>query len=222
MRQLLVAFVAAAALVASQNSAEAVFVKVLIDDFTRPLAGDDGGTPDTSNNGEEQPLGPPNSDVATNRALGPDDQPIGLTVPVGGGSLLGIELDPAYPSGWRIDYTLAASAASFLATDPVVFLTGVTGTGDMTVAMLVDGNLYDTAVFSGDGDLSFYNATAAMNPYDVISFVFTTENGFSGTAESVVANPEPATMALMGLGVLGGAIGYRRRRKDDEVAPVDA
>jgi hypothetical protein len=34
-------------------------------------------------------------------------------------------------------------------------------------------------------------------------------------------HPAPATMALIGIGVLGGAIGYRRRRRDIE-APTDA
>jgi hypothetical protein len=216
MRQLLVALVATAALFASQNSAQAVFVKFMIDDFEVPE-----GEADTSSDGDTEPLSPPNSDVATLRTLGPADQIGGLTVPTGGnGDRLNININSS--NVWRIDYDLAMASMGFLQSAPLVIMTDVMGTGTMTVEMLVDGNPYDTAVFSGNGNLSFYNPLAALGSYSEISFLFSTETTFSGSADDIVANPEPATMALMGLGVLGGAIGYRRRRKDDAVAPVEA
>lgn len=40
---------------------------------------------------------------------------------------------------------------------------------------------------------------------------------FTGTGSAVVANPEPATMALLGIGMIGGGLFYRRRRRSQTV-----
>jgi hypothetical protein len=224
MRQLLVALVATAALVASQNSAEAVFEKTIIDNFTLP----GGGSADTSLDNDTEDVSSV-SDVATMRTLGVNTG--GLTVPVGvGGDRLSISQAAGVVT--EIAYTL--SNATFLAVDPVVYLTDVirtSGAGDLIVRMYVNTgmseSLYDTATYSGAAggsqDLQFVNLGLSGGTYASIRFEFEPTGGnWSGTADNLVANPEPATMALMGLGVLGGAIGYRRRRKDDAVAPVEA
>src|SRR5690606_8932180 len=98
MRQLLVAFVAAAALVASQNSAQAVFVQEVIDDFVIP-----GPPPQTSSTpiGTLENLSAPSiadSRTLTGRAPGTNGvtDPGALTVgsPAMGSPFLSLSLDP--------------------------------------------------------------------------------------------------------------------------------
>src|SRR5690606_32362838 len=116
----------------------------------------------------------------------------------------------------------------FPVANPLIFLTDVAGaSGSMMVEAFFGATSLGTrSVVAGPAqDLSwFVSPTDAMTGADELRFEFTAGAGgfFGGSAQDVVANPEPATMALMGLGVLGGAIGYRRRRKDDEVVPVEA
>jgi hypothetical protein len=233
MRQILVALVAAAALVASQNSAQAVFEKVVIDNFTDPatIPGAQKSTPGGNTYG---PLNSSASDVAPMRTL--DGRAEGGLTPaalVAGAGSLQIALNPG-ESAYLI-YTQIADAA-LLANNPVLFLTSLTSSqgtavgASLLIEAFYDGNPFGSPVIyvagSGAQDIQFADLNAGMITSD-LTFRFTgdplgTDDVFAGTLNNVVANPEPATMALMGLGVLGGAIGYRRRRKEDETAPAEA
>lgn len=225
MRQLLVAFVAAAALVASQNSAQAVFEKVIIDNFDLPQSPPGSLQVSAPDPGTDQAL---SGVLASNRNLTAANGAMtagGPIMPPNAG-----ELQLNIQSGQQAVLTLALAPANqmFPVFDPLIFLTDVAGaSGSMIVEAFFGGTSLGTHfVAAGNAqDLSwFVSPLVAQAGADELSFVFTAgEIGFfGGSVQDVVANPEPATMALMGLGVLGGAIGYRRRRKDDAVAPVEA
>jgi hypothetical protein len=232
MRQIFVALVAAAALIASQNSAQAVFEKVVIDNFTDP-ATIPAAQKSTIGAPAYGPLNGSASDIAPMRTLeGRAEGGLTPAALVAGAGSLQIALNPDEPA--YLIYTQIADAA-LLANNPVLFLTSlVSSQGTAAGASLLIEAFYDGIEFgspviyvagSGAQDINFTDLSAGMITSN-LTFRFTgdplgTGDTFSGTLNNVVANPEPATMALMGLGVLGGAIGYRRRRKDDGGAPAD-
>jgi hypothetical protein len=234
MRQLLVALVATAALVASQNSAEAVFEKVIIDDFTDPLTQNHSGTPGTPNSWDTRASGSTSgnpqsistgTDVAEDRGLSAANPP---TI-VAGNDLLsityvnqnaqaGIDWDV---NGYDFVNELNIVIAGITSSLPFNSMLGITLWQDNVA---VDS----TIVAFSPGQTRNISLTAIAGPTTYMGLTFQNLTDNDGlflanySIDKVVANPEPATMALMGLGVLGGAIGYRRRRKDDEVVPVEA
>lgn len=211
MTRLLIACVATAAAFGLQNRAEAILVNVLVDDFSVPVPQQisaPGGTMEAL----------PMSVMATQRTL---DASIGALA--AGNGNLNLTMLP----GSVGTMTLLLSDAAFAATNPVLHLTGFSGVGQVAVEAFYGASSLGTVAYStpqGVTDLSWFIPGAPPAPEGQIAFVFTAGGAgfFGGSADSVVANPEPATMALMGLGVLGGAIGYRRRRRDDEVVPTTA
>jgi hypothetical protein len=234
MRQLLVAFVAAAALFASQNSAEAVFEKVIIDDFTDPLAQNHSGTPGTPNSWDTRASGltsgnvqtiSTGTDVAEDRGLSAANPP---TI-VAGNNLLGITyVNPNAQAG--IDWDV--NGYDFV-NELSIVIAGITSSlpfnSMVAVTLWQDDVAVDsTNVSFAPGQTRDILLTAVAGPTTYMGLTFQNLTNNDGlflanySIDKVVANPEPATMALMGLGVLGGAMGYRRRRKDDEVAPVEA
>jgi hypothetical protein len=227
MRQFFVGLVAAAALVASQNSAQAVLVKVLIDDFDAPPASTHGSTPGGT------PFSPlTGSSLAETRTLygRAVDGLVPAALTAGSGEL-NIALAANESATLRYDFADAPGKGLYDEfADPVLILTGLTMTSGSPLSSLmisvVDNFGFYTSgtYFASQGTTDFSLAGPfPISPVSFLEFTFTAgAEGFIGETQGVVANPEPATMALMGLGVVGGAIGYRRRRKEDEVAPSEA
>lgn len=224
MKKLLSLSVVAILVAASQNSAQAVLVNVLIDNFDAPAAPLQASAPGGAT---LMPLAP--GVIADSRTLTGAAAPPALTAGSTGGPGTGdMEVNLAANTSATLSYALSGANMMFAVANPTIFLTDVSGAfGSMTVE-----------AFFGMTSLGTRNVAAGpvqdlmwvVQPGDAalgtnqLSFVFTSGEGgfFGGTTRNVVANPEPATMALMGLGVLGGAIGYRRRRKDSEVVPSSA
>lgn len=234
MKRLLLSLAAGLIVACSSSQAHAVLVKVLIDDFADPL------TPShTSANGTSRAVSPPlgvggsvlgisgGTDVASDRGL------------YGRPPLDGGPFDPGAlrAGGGNIDMALGAGETAVMdwnvggydfVDDPVIVLAGLSNVGlttaMLTVALWQDGAMQgSTNVVLDPGEIRDVSLLAAAGPTDFLGLTITNNSDgvFFGAAEQVVANPEPATMALIGVGVLGGAIGYRRRRKEDEVAPVE-
>lgn len=237
MKRILIVAVAIAATAGMQSTADAVLVKVLIDDFDVPPAATQASTPGGTTVGP--PLGPggiATSRTLTGRAPGTD----GVFDPgalVAGAGELAIALGPGETA--LMELAIDPSGAAFEFLNPHIIFTALTAsafvspTANLRITILDDvdimmATVYDSKIFvasSGPRDVGFLNPIPNLTSKLYVVFEGDpnmTGEVFRGTTASLVANPEPATMALIGLGVLGGALGYRRRRKDDEVIPASA
>lgn len=222
----------AAVLAASQNEACAVFETVVVDDFSNPTTPTHSGTTGTPNAWSTRASGGtsgtlhnlsgmnPGSDIALDRGLSANPGAEMPTAMVAGGGMLNMTYTA---SGQMTGMDWDVNGFDF--GNLGLVLSGLTNSlpfnSMLGITLFQDGVAVDSTTVSFTGlqsqDISL---TPVAGPTDFLGLQFEnlTASGFSQySLNQVAATPEPATMALIGIGVLGGAIGYRRRRRDDDV-----
>jgi hypothetical protein len=224
---------AAAVLVAFQNPASAVFEKVLIDDFSNPTAATHSGTPGSPDPWSTRASGGmsgtvynlssgmnPGTDIALDRGLSANPGAAMPTAMVAGSGMLSATFTATGQMtglDWNVngyDFANLSIVLSGLTNNlPFNTLLGIT--------LFQDGVAVDSTTVSFTGLQSqdvFLTPTSGATDFLGLQFENLTSTGFAVySLDEVAATPEPATMALIGIGVLGGAIGYRRRRSEDDV-----
>jgi hypothetical protein len=227
-----IALAVAAVVATSQSPAFAVF-EVTVDDFSNPTTATHSGTPGSPNPWSTRASGGmsgtvynlssamnPGSDIALDRGLSANPGAETPTAMVAGGGMLGMTyLASGQMTGldWNINgYDFANMS---------IVLAGLTNSlpfnAMLGITLFQDGVAVDSTTVSFTALQTqdvFLTPTSGPTNFLGLQFENLTPSGFAMySLDEVAATPEPATMALIGIGVLGGAIGYRRRRSDDEV-----
>jgi hypothetical protein len=233
MKFLSTTVLAVAAVIATSQSPVLAVFEVTIDEFTNPTTATHSGTPGSPDPWSTRASGGmsgtvynlssgmnPGSDIALDRGLSADP---GAQTPnaivAGGGMLTTTFLATGQMTG--LDWNVNGFDFGNLA----IVLSGLTNSlpfnAMLGITLFQDGVAVDSTTLSFTGLQSqdvFLTPIAGPTQFLGLQFENLTESGFAMySLDRVAATPEPATMALIGLGVLGGAIGYRRRRSDDDV-----